>query len=99
MISLAESLFTLCFSYLSVICIITFRGSRLGFIALRFAFCVWCAYGGFGCCTAVVYALFGVSCVGADVYVLSWARAFLILSSYIARISDSIITVSKFSFC
>jgi len=97
-ISLAESSFTLCFSCPSVIRIITFRGSRVGFVALRFAFCVRRACGSFGCRTAVAYDLVGVSCVGAGVCVLSRARAFSILSSRTARISDSIVAVSEFFF-
>jgi hypothetical protein len=98
MISLAKSSFTLYFFYPSVIHIMTFRSSRVSFVALRFAFYVRRVYSGFGCRTAITYDLISVSYVSANVYVLSRARAFSILSSRIARISDSIIAINEFFF-
>ena len=75
---------------------ITLQGSKVGFVALGFPFCVRCACGGFGCRTAVAYDFVGAPCVGAGVCVLSRARAFSILSSRTARISDSIVAVGVF---
>jgi hypothetical protein len=99
MISFTKSSFTLCFFYLLVIYIITFQGSRVGFIAFSFPFYVGYAYDGFSYLIAIMYDLISASYVNnnANVYMLSWARAFSILSSYIARISDLTIAVSALS--